>query len=143
MRHGMSVIPQTYRFSGTFPSMSVQDNLTMLSMRKTGRFGIINRRLTRFSAADFAAEYEKHMLQGSSQWNTFNLLLFRQLAGGIRVMILEDPLADLDIIARDHLLQILHFFNRQGMAIIILCSDDDHIDTYLAFCSRVLPLNGT
>jgi ribose transport system ATP-binding protein len=142
VRRGVAYLARDRRANGIFPSLSILDNLGLVSMGRDLRLGFIDRRKQRARYATYqerltiVAPSPDHAITALSGGNQQKVLLARWLALAPRVMLLNDPTRGVDQRTRETLYQVFRELARgEGMALVILSTE---IEELLRLCGRVL-----
>jgi ABC-type sugar transport system ATPase subunit len=141
-RHGIAYLARDRRANGIFPSLSILDNFSMVTLERDTRFGLISARSRqrRFQAyrerLSIVAPAGENMITTLSGGNQQKVLLARWLARDPRILLLNDPTRGVDQRTRETLYATFRDLARaEGMALVVLSSE---IEEVLRLCDRVL-----
>jgi ribose transport system ATP-binding protein len=141
---GLAFVPGERARYGTFPTLSVRQNLTMGSLRRHLRRGHIDARSERrevrgwidaFGIVTRGADAPITSLSGGNQQK---VLVARALRLAPRALVLDDPTAGIDVKARDQVHSIIERSTRDGLAVLLVSTDSDEL---ARLADRVLVLS--
>jgi ribose transport system ATP-binding protein len=144
-RRGIGLVPEDRTRQGTFPRLSVRENVTLAGGGGPGRFGLVRRRQEVAGARDVVArlrvrtssiEAAASTLSGGNQQK---LVFGRWLVAGARVLLLDDPTVGVDVGAKDEIYRIVADLTRDGTAVLLLSSE---LPEVLGLADRMLVLRG-
>jgi ABC-type sugar transport system ATPase subunit len=130
---GVGYVPAERRSQGLVLEKSIRENLSLGTLGKLSRRGVLNRRKEARLAANWvealriaapSVEAPVGVLSGGSQQK---VLLARWLASGSRVLILEEPTRGVDIATKAEIYRILHDHVLQGGAVLLISSDLEEV----------------
>jgi ribose transport system ATP-binding protein len=130
---GMILVPEDRRQSGLMLSASVKHNLSLASLRRRQRLGMVNRRaesellrsmsqLLRIKVAN-PAQPARYLSGGNQQ----KVVLGKWLALKPRVLLLDEPTRGIDVGAKEEIYKLMHDLAGQGMAILFASSEMEEI----------------
>jgi ribose transport system ATP-binding protein len=145
IRAGIAYVPAERRSKGLLLDRSIRDNITLGSLGKVSRFGVLRK-----AAEEQAAETWRERLDikcrdtsipvGSlSGGNQQKALLARWLVLDAPVLILDEPTRGVDVGTKAEIYQLLGQIAAQGTAVLVISSDAEELSTV---CDRVLVLHG-
>ena len=138
--HLVSVPGERARY-GTFPNLSVRQNLTICSLARHVRLGSIDagsekdevrRWISDLGIVTRGSEAPITSLSGGNQQK---VLVARALRLGPRVLVLDDPTAGIDVGAREQVHKIIETSSIENMAVLLVSTDSDEL---ARLCDRVL-----
>lgn len=141
---GMFLIPEDRRSEGLVLSASVRNNITLASMDKVSRGGIISRArentlaqamCDRLKIRTPSLQQTVGLLSGGNQQK---VVLGKWLARKPRVLILDEPTRGIDVGAKSEIYALMDQLANQGLAILMISSDLEEI---LGMSDRVLVLH--
>ncbi len=142
VRHGVAYLARDRRANGIFPSLSILDNFSIVSMDRDMRLGLIDRRrqLARYDAyrrkLSIIAPSPDRLITALSGGNQQKVLLARWLALAPRVLLLNDPTRGVDQRTRETLYHVFReLASKEGLALVVLSTE---IEEILRLCNRVL-----
>lgn len=142
-RAGIGLLPADRTRDSGIASMSVRENLTMTSLGRFTRLGLIDRRREQATANEMIERFEvrpQHsremplgLLSGGNQQK---LLLARSLMRqNLRCLILHEPTQGVDVRAKQTLLQQIAAAAKRGISVLIVSTDNEDLSH---LCDRVL-----
>jgi len=141
IRHGIGFVPEDRRRDGLFMGLPIGANLVLAYLPLVTRAGLLVRRLTRalgrrqvedLGIVPARLDLPARALSGGNQQK---VLLGRWLAGGARILILDEPTVGVDVGAKADIYQLLRRLASAGAAILIVSSDMEEV---LAIADRVI-----
>lgn len=140
-RKGVAYVPRDRKTEGIFAPLSILDNVSLPSLARYSRFGILNRRRLR---ADMQAELDAVRLRGGtlrtpiaslSGGNQQKVLLARWLAVSPKILLLNDPTRGVDLGVKGEFYRILQELAARGMAIVFLSTE---VEELCRVCARIV-----
>ncbi|HEX6121047.1 MAG TPA: sugar ABC transporter ATP-binding protein, partial [Dongiaceae bacterium] len=140
---GMALIPEDRKTEGLMLPMSVRDNLSMASLSRLSRGGLVDR------AAEIKAIEEMISLLAIrtdgidvpvgtlSGGNQQKIVIAKWLMTGPKVILLNDPTRGIDVGTKAEIYQLLRKLADAGAAILFYSTDYDEL---VGCCDRVLVL---
>ncbi len=141
MRSGMMLVPEDRKGLGLILQLAIDRNLTLPSLDRLSRFGIIDRDAERQLAEDAAdslrvvAEDLRQPASSLSGGNQQKVVLGKWLARGPKLLILDEPLRGIDVNAKAEIHRILRGLADDGLSILLISSELPEI---LGLSDRVL-----
>lgn len=135
---GVALIPEDRRNQGGLLNLSVRENLVLPDIPRRG--GWLRRSAERDLAADAverfdikcsSPEVEMHTLSGGNQQK---VILARWLLMESRILLLDEPTAGIDVVAKRELMSLVRSVVGQGRAALIVSSELDELCEY---CDRI------
>jgi ABC-type sugar transport system ATPase subunit len=143
--HGVALIPEDRRNQGGLLNLTVRENLVLPDIPSRG--GWLRRRaekelaaeaVERFGIKCSSPEAELHTLSGGNQQK---VILARWLLMESRLLLLDEPTAGIDVVAKHELMSLVRAVVGQGRAALIVSSELDELCEY---CDRIYVVhNGT
>jgi len=141
---GMALLSEDRQRFGLVPAASVEDNLTLATLRRFARHGLIDagRRTAaararvgelRIRAPGLATPVDQ--LSGGNQQK---VVLGRWLEAEPRVLLLDEPTRGIDVGARAEIYRLIGELTARGLAVVLVSSD---LPELLGLSHRVLVLN--
>ena len=131
--HGIYLVPEDRRAEGLVVGMTVRENITLPSLGRIARMGLIQRKREREIAARQVeslrvktASLETPVLTLSGG-NQQKVALAKWLAMGPRVMILDEPTRGIDVGAKTEIYQLMRSLASQGAVLLMISSDMEEI----------------
>jgi ABC-type sugar transport system ATPase subunit len=143
IRRGLSLVPSDRRGAGTFPLLSIRDNIVSANLTRVSRLGIIQRR----RAEHLAGRYLKRIkvkarsihqrISTLSGGNQQKVILARNLASEPLLLLMHEPTRGIDVGAKADIYQILNQLVQDGIAILIVSSE---LPELMGQCDRILTM---
>ncbi|AZO34092.1 MAG: ATP-binding cassette domain-containing protein [Mesorhizobium sp.] len=136
---GMALLPEDRIKTGLVGSMSIEDNITLPSLKAFSKRVLIDRRARKKFAEDNRADLGivchsiKQGVGELSGGNQQKVLLGSALSSNPSVLILFHPTAGVDIASKATILEIVERHRREGLAVVLVSDEPEE----LAFCDRV------
>ena len=116
--------------NGIFPKLSVQENMTVVSLDNYARGIHISRRLERFAVTEYLGPFgipesvlEKRMSTQNSLLQ-MNASLYRWMLKNVKVLVMNDVFSGTDILMRNSTDQFIRQAQKKGIGIIIVSSSE-------------------
>ncbi len=141
LRSGLAMIPESRQEHGLLPGRSIAENVSLASLARLSRVGIVRRRAERRAVARALEQAAVHpvsqalpvgTLSGGNQQKT---LFARMLLSGPRVLIADEPTRGVDVGARRAIYELLTSLAADGLGVVLISSDVEEI---LGLAHRVL-----
>jgi ribose transport system ATP-binding protein len=138
---GMALIPEDRKTEGLMLPMSVLENLSLASMSRISRAGIIDKAAERQAADEMikllaiktaSNEVPVGALSGGNQQK---VVIAKWLMGQPRIILLNDPTRGIDVGTKQEIYQLLRQLADGDAAIILYSTDYDEL---IGCCDRVL-----
>ncbi|MGN0322745.1 MAG: sugar ABC transporter ATP-binding protein [Oliverpabstia sp.] len=129
VKHRIIYCSENRRVDGIIPDMSVENNLTLCSLKKLSRFGIINKKKSKRVVDDYVERFEiktprkDQMIKLLSGGNQQKVLLARGLATNPKVILLDEPTRGIDVGAKQEILTLIRKMANKGIGVIVISSD--------------------
>ncbi len=126
---GLAYVTEDRKAFGVFPLMTTAENVTLTSLGRFARAGVLSLARERRAAAAAAAEFDvraRSVAQSAgtlSGGNQQKLLLSRYLLEPRRVVILDEPTRGVDVGARAEIYQLINRLAAQGLGVLMISSD--------------------
>jgi len=139
-RHGIGYIPEDRHARGLIPSLSVEENLTLVILPAISRWGIVsaaerkNIAAREVDALAVVASGLGQAVSGLSGGNQQKVVVGRSLAQHPAVLIAVAPTTGVDVASKEALLLALSRASQEGMSVLIVSDDMED----LTICSRLL-----
>ncbi len=141
MRTGLGYLPGERRQQGIFPTMSVADNINVLTLREFSTAGLLNKsRMTQVAderATDLRVKTASvsQPITALSGGNQQKALLARWLTVQPKVLLLDDPTRGIDVAAKAEIYDLFERLTAGGTALLVSSSD---LPELLTICDRIL-----
>ena len=133
IEHGIYLVPENRRTEGLVVEMSIRENVSLPSLRKFSRLGLINRQ-----SESAAAEQQMDSLSikapatatrvlNLSGGNQQKVVLGKWLAMNPRVMIFDEPTRGIDVGAKAEIYRLMRGLADDGAVILMISSDMEEI----------------
>ncbi|GAW47701.1 MULTISPECIES: sugar ABC transporter ATP-binding protein [unclassified Nocardioides] len=138
---GVAYLPSDRAVQGSAPTLTVGENVTLLSLRQGGGpFALIGRRLERHAGKllrdlDVRPPQPGLAYASLSGGNQQKAMMAKWLVTGPKVLLLSEPTQGVDVGAREQIFTLIAEAARQGCAVV--CSSSD-LDQLAQICNRVL-----
>jgi len=130
---GIYLAPENRRTEGLVVEMSVRENISLPSLRRFSRCGLIQRKPEREIAAGQVASLNiktpgiEARVLNLSGGNQQKVVLGKWLAMSPRVMILDEPTRGIDVGAKAEIYRLMRTMAEQGAVILMISSDMEEI----------------
>lgn len=139
--NGVVYLTEDRKSSGLFPSLSVTENTTASALSTFSAFGLRRPRRERAAASELLEQLKvvaaslRMPITQLSGGNQQKVMLARALLTRPRLLICDEPTRGVDIAAKGQIYRILRDLARQGVAIIVVSSENDEL---LSLTNRLL-----
>lgn len=139
-RKGVAYVPRDRKSEGIFAPLSILDNVSLPSLARYSRFGILNRPKLRREMHDLLQEVRlqsksmKAPISSLSGGNQQKVLLARWLAVSPKILLLNDPTRGVDLGVKTEFYRILGRLAAEGMAILFLSTE---VEELCRACDRI------
>lgn len=143
MSAGVALLPEDRRNEGLLMDTSVRENITLASLSRHRRFGLLSKRSERRATREridqlrIKTSSEDQPIAFLSGGNQQKVVLAKWLERAPKVMILDEPTQGIDIQAKGEVFDLIHEAAGAGKAIVLISSDFSELT---AHCDRVLVL---
>ena len=129
VKAGLALVPEDRKTQGLFLEQSIRSNITLSSLDKLTRFGVIQRRQEtetierlqgELSISMASPELEAQYLSGGNQQK---VVLAKWLQTSPSVIIFDEPTRGVDVGAKFEIYQIIRQLAERGVAILMISSD--------------------
>ena len=140
---GLALVPEDRKTQGLVPGMSVLDNLTLASLSRTARRGVITASRQRRAALpvaqalDLVAPDPRAPVSILSGGNQQKVVLGKWLLREPRVMLCDEPARGVDVRAKGQLFEALRAMGGRGISSIVVSSE---LEELLEVSHRILVL---
>jgi ribose transport system ATP-binding protein len=137
---GVGYLPGNRKEHGILPHRSIRENLTLSSLKRVSWGGLIREEDEKKTASEQLRRLEvkyasiEDTITTLSGGNQQKVLFGRAVARKLKLLVLEDPTAGIDLGAKAELYQRIDEWSRQGLSLLWLSSD---IVETLTLCNRV------
>ena len=126
---GLAYVTEDRKALGLFPYMTTGANITLTSLARFARAGVLSLARERRAAARAAADFDvraRSLTQPAgtlSGGNQQKLLLSRYLLEPRRVVILDEPTRGVDVGARAEIYRLMNQLAAEGLGVLMISSD--------------------
>lgn len=130
---GIAFIPEDRHGQGLVLQRSVRENVSLASLRRYARFGILTPRAEKRAvdemvrALDVRPPAIELPISGFSGGNQQKALLSKWLIGDPRLVILDEPTRGVDIGAKYTIYEAIVELSRRGVAILLISSEHEEV----------------
>ncbi len=135
VRLGIAYLPEERKSFGILPTLSIKENISILLLRGTSRYGMV---VNRQKVNEIAEEYKRILnikvsdMDGTmtelSGGNQQKVIIARCLATNPRVLILDEPTRGVDVETKAEIYELMRaFISEEGKAIIMISSELDEV----------------
>ena len=126
---GIGFLTENRKEQGLFLEMAAQENITMATLERDARWGMLNRKKAQtlsddaISLLNIRVPHAQVRAGGLSGGNQQKLLISRWVAIGPRILLLDEPTRGVDLGAKSEIYRIMTQMARQGVAILMISSE--------------------
>lgn len=138
IHHGIGLIPEDRRNQGGLLSLSIRENLVLPAipsrggwLRRTDERTLAADAVERFGIMCGSPEDALHTLSGGNQQK---VILARWLLLNTRLLLLDEPTAGIDVVAKHELMGLVRSVIGEGRAALMVSSELDELCEY---CDRI------
>jgi ABC-type sugar transport system ATPase subunit len=117
---GLAFVPEDRKTQGLFLEQSIRNNITLSSLEKLTRFGMIAQAQRELSISMASPELEAQHLSGGNQQK---VVLAKWLQTSPSAIIFDEPTRGVDVGAKFEIYQIMRELAERGVAILMISSD--------------------
>jgi D-xylose transport system ATP-binding protein len=142
---GIALLTEDRKRYGLIPAWSVEENITLASLARISRAGVISRSASRGLAAGYMESLGIKALSldepaiNLSGGNQQKVILARWLARSPRVLVLDEPTRGIDIGAKVEVFRLLNRLTREGLGVLFISSELEEI---LGMSDRIVVMAG-
>jgi ribose transport system ATP-binding protein len=133
IEQGIYLVPEDRRAEGLVVDMSVGENMSLASLRRFARFGLIQRDRERAMAEQQVASLRVKtpntgaLVKNLSGGNQQKVVLGKWLSMQPKVMILDEPTRGIDVGAKAEIYQLMRSLAERGAVVLMISSDMEEI----------------
>jgi ribose transport system ATP-binding protein len=141
---GLALAPEDRKSDGLVMSMTVAENISLCSLDKTERLGLLSPGLESGFVADYVRRMSvktpshSQLVRNLSGGNQQKVVLSKWLATGPRVLLLDEPTRGIDIGAKKEVYTIIEELAARGLGVVMVSSELPEI---LAIADRILVMS--
>lgn len=144
LRRGIAYVTEDRRREGFIADFDNRANLTLVTMRRLARGGVINRRAVNRRARDLIERYgvkggPDTMTRALSGGNQQKVCIAKWLDADPEVVVLDEPTKGIDVGARATIYELVYGLAERGKALVVVSSEAEEI---LRLSHRVLVMRG-
>jgi len=142
IRHGISFVPEERKTEGIFPGLSTLANVTITSLGKGSRAGLMRSKKERLATlgsareVDLSQRYLNMDIEALSGGNQQKAVLARSLMKGATYLLLYDPSRGVDVGTKSSIYDLMERFVGPGDRAILWYSTD--LAELTGVCDRIL-----
>lgn len=142
--YGISYLPEDRKTHGLVLGMSVKDNISLASLKKSSRFFVIKDNYIEKKVRDFIEKLgikTPSLLQKTknlSGGNQQKVVIAKWLATGCRIFLFDEPTRGIDVGAKAEVYALMNRIIQAGAAIIMVSSELPEI---INMCNRTYVMN--
>jgi ABC-type sugar transport system ATPase subunit len=140
---GMALITEDRKLTGLNLRGSVEDNITIVSIKQLTRYGLLNRGKEDACARDFSEKLHikspgiRARVQFLSGGNQQKVVIAKWLVGGPDIIIMDEPTRGIDVGAKRDIYLLMGELVKAGKAIIMISSEMPEL---IGMCDRIIVL---
>ena len=145
IENGMALIPEGRKIQGLFLKMSVEDNMTMVYLKRLkNKLGILNKNKVKGIADEYVDKLRvktpslQQCVNNLSGGNQQKTIVARWLMNGPKILFMDEPTHGIDIGAKSEIYRIIDDLAKQGVSVILLSSEMPEV---LSMCDRIMVMH--
>ena len=129
IRAGICLVSEDRRREGIVPAMSVRENITLPSLDRISRAGVIDRKQERDISGSYIESLSiktptpEQLIGNLSGGNQQKCCLAKWLARSPKLIILDEPTRGIDVGAKAEIHDLIDALTKQGMAVVMISSE--------------------
>ncbi len=129
IQKGFGLIPEDRRNQGFVPLLSIEKNIVLTNFDKTSKNGVMNakkeKKLGQEAVKDLDIRPNNPLIPvgNLSGGNQQKAVLGKWLCRDLKVLLIDEPTAGIDIGAKDEIYKIIENLAKDGVAVILVSSD--------------------
>jgi ABC-type sugar transport system ATPase subunit len=141
LRRRIGFVPPDRRGQAIFPAFSVGSSITLSSLKRLTRVGVLipwaERKMAERARQDFRIRTASIAapITTLSGGNQQKVILARIVASGVRILVCDEPTAGVDVGARGELYSLFRELTERGSSFVMSSSD---LQELLGLCDRIL-----
>ena len=142
---GFVYMTEDRKLDGTALGLDIESNITLASLKKFSRYGVMQDKKTEQNAKDFCKQLNirtpsiRQLVRNLSGGNQQKVILARWLTRKAKVLVFDEPTRGIDVGAKYEIYNIMNQLSDEGMGIIMISSD---LPEVLGMSDRVLVFRG-
>jgi len=131
--HGIFLVPEDRRREGLIVGMSVRENISLPSLRRFARAGLVDRKRERqiaqqqISSLNVKTPDAETLVLNLSGGNQQKVVLAKWLSLNPRVMILDEPTRGIDVGAKAEIYRLMRDLAARGNVVLMISSDMEEV----------------
>lgn len=142
---GMALIPEGRKIQGLFLKMSVEDNMTIVFLKKLrGALGLLNKSKVKGITDEYIKKLnvktpsKQQCVNNLSGGNQQKTIVARWLMNGPKILFMDEPTHGIDIGAKTEIYKIIDDLAKEGVSIVLLSSEMPEV---LSLCDRIMVMH--
>lgn len=129
LEKGIVYITEDRKGNGIFPNMSICENITISTMRKWSRCGIIQCSKEKSAVLDVLQKLSvkcnnmQQMISELSGGNQQKVMIARGLLSNAKIIIIDEPTRGVDVGTKAEIYKIIRYIADEGKAVIMISSE--------------------
>lgn len=138
---GVGLVPSERKVEGLVTPFSVAENMTLASMPRFTKNGMIDKPAERATAIDWVKKLDiktpsiKTLAASLSGGNQQKVVLAKWRVAGVNVLILDHPTRGIDVGAKEEVYELVREMTKSGLAVVLL---GDTLDEVIGLSSRII-----
>ena len=126
---GFVYMTENRKFDGAALGLSIEENITLASLKKFSKRGVIKEKRVRENAEDYRTKLKirtpgiDQLVQNLSGGNQQKVIIGKWLTRTAKVLVLDEPTRGIDVGAKYEIYTLMNELSDQGIAIIMISSD--------------------
>lgn len=145
INHGMALIPEGRKIQGLFLKMSVEDNMTMVYLKRLkSALGLLNKNKVKGISDEYVDKLNiktpslQQCVNNLSGGNQQKTIVARWLMNGPKILFMDEPTHGIDIGAKSEIYRIIDDLAKEGVSVILLSSE---LPEVLSICDRIMVMH--
>ncbi len=133
IRAGIALVPEDRKAQGLVLEMAVRENISLPSLRRTQRNGLLNFAAEKLTAGEMIQKLnvktpsDRQIVQFLSGGNQQKVVIGKWLAMNPRVLLLDEPTRGIDIGAKREIYKLMEQLASTGVAVLFVSSDMEEV----------------
>jgi len=141
----MALIPEGRKIQGLFLKMSVEDNMTMVYLKRLkSTLGLLNKNKVKGISDEYVEKLNiktpslQQCVNNLSGGNQQKTIVARWLMNGPKILFMDEPTHGIDIGAKSEIYRIIDDLAKEGVSVILLSSE---LPEVLSICDRIMVMH--
>jgi len=141
VKSGIALLTEDRKQDGLVMSCSIRDNVSLATMEKVSKWGILNRRIRdaqvqcKVQELDIRPPKIERLVRTLSGGNQQKVALAKWLLSQAKVLILDEPTREVDVATKADIYHIISDLAGKGVGILLISSEMPEL---LGMCDRIL-----